>query len=99
MSQKTVFAKRLITQAQAFSEVMRDVSSLVDAYFDSGYNVGGASPMVDGDLTATYPGLTAAQVAAVIVAFQQLQNFMKGTAVVTGTYHTTFNQVDNIQPL
>lgn len=92
-TQKELFVNRLLQVAQKFAyEVMDEVENIDSQYFDNGYDGGGSDPIIDADL-ANYNDLTAAQVALVITAFQQLDNFANNAVVATGDYSVTFNTV------
>lgn len=94
-TQKELFVNSLLQVAQKFAfEVMDKVVDIDSQYFDNGYDAVGSNPIIDADLT-NYNGLTAAQVASVITAFQQLNNFANNIAVTTGDYSVTFNTVRN----
>lgn len=101
-TQKELFVIDLLETAQnAAKQVMDKVESIDSQYFDSGYNSGGSNPIVDDDLNGVNPGttgfngITAAQVASVITAYQQLNNFFQNSAVATADYSVTFNTVRN----
>lgn len=77
-------------------QVMDKVQTIESVYFDKGYDGAGSNPIIDGDLT-NFNGLTAAQIASNITAFQQLNNFFQNIAVVQGDYSVTLNAVRNVQ--
>lgn len=92
-TQKELFVDRLLQVAQRTAfQVMDEIGSITDQYFDNTYNSGGADQIIDADLS-NYNGLTAAEVGSVITAFQQLANYFNNAAVTTGDYAVTYNAV------
>lgn len=91
MASKATFATRCQEISTALALLQKEAESTEEAYFDRGYNGGGASPIVDGDLTAH--GITAATLAAFITLAQQLKNFNNNAAVTQGDYGSTLSKM------
>lgn len=85
---------QLITNIQTFATQFENVRLLAEQitnmYFNAGFNGGGSNPIADND-GASF-GLTAAQIAAMISEAQQVGNFFKNQAVLTGNYQTINDQ-------
>ncbi len=97
-TQKELFSIDLLTVAQSTTtQVMDEINNVINTYFDNGYNGGGSDPIVDGDLSTNFNGLTAAQLGSIITAFQQLDNYFNNSAVTTADYSVNFNAVRNAQ--
>jgi hypothetical protein len=93
-TQKELFVIDLLEVAQnAAKQVMDKVSVIDSSYFDNGYDGGGSDPIVDTPDLDNFNGITAAEIASVITAFQQLNNFFQNAAVTQGDYSVTLNAV------
>ena len=96
-TKKELFVIDLLEVARnTAQQVMDKVQSIDSQYFDNGYDGGGSDPILDADLLA-FNDLTAANVASVITAFQQINNFFQNAAVTTADYSVTYNTVRNVQ--
>jgi hypothetical protein len=86
---KTRFAQQMIDLHQKMAEIMDNAVVLEKEFFDQGYNVGGANPLVDGDIVNL--GITAANVASGITTLQQVKKFFTNQAVIVADYSATVN--------
>jgi hypothetical protein len=89
MATKLTLAGQAQASATTMAQIGEDLASLVDVYFDRGYDSGGSNPIIDDDLASL--GITAAQLAALITLAQQLANFLGNSAVATADYGATLN--------
>lgn len=85
------YIRQIFTTITALSQSFDMANTLINAYFDRGYNAGGANAITDDDLADT--GLTAVQLGGAITLFQQLQAFRNGGAIAPADYDATLNQV------
>ena len=74
------------------SQVMEKAPEIVGAYFDNGYNSGGADELVTGDISSVY-NFTGAEVGDLVTLLQQFNNFHGNSAVTTGDYGATLNKI------
>lgn len=93
MSEKVTFIKQLRNDASSLAVLFRNVSDRAPLYFDRGYNPsGGADPITDLDAQAA--GLSStSEVDAMITLLQQIDNFLGNSAVSTGDYSATLNNM------
>ena len=88
-AKKVAFIRHLIRRMQELDTIFDEAPDIESEYFDLGYNVGGANPIVDADVT-TYV-LTATDIGNAITLIQQCKNMESGAAVTTGNYGATTN--------
>jgi hypothetical protein len=88
---KTQFAADMQQFANAAEALRIQAEELATQYFKDGFNSGGSHPIADADVAAL--GLTAAQIASGITECQQVGNFFGNTAVTTGDYRSTNDQL------
>lgn len=88
---KVTFAQVVQSSATALDDLIDSTDDIVKAFFDRGYNVGGADPLVDADFTSL--GITAANISSFITLAQQLSNFRSNLAVTQGDYQATLNKL------
>lgn len=92
MSEKVTFIKQLRGDASNLAVLFRNVSDRAPLYFDRGYNAAGDNPITDADAQAA--GLSGtSEVDAMITLLQQLDNFLGNSAVSTGDYSSTLNNL------
>lgn len=91
MSDKVVYARKFQELAQELDILGDLVVDLDKTYFTRGYNSGGGSEIVDGDLTSL--GITAADLSSGITLCQQLKNFFANAAVTQGDYQATLSKL------
>lgn len=88
---KSNYINQLLITVTAIAQSMSNAETLVNAYFDCGYNGGGSNEIIEDDLVDT--GLGPAQIVSAITLFQQLQAFRSSQAVTVGDYDATLNQL------
>lgn len=91
MADKVLFATTVRDQATRLANLIAESNELVAAYFDRGFNGGGADPIIDGNVSGV--GVTAAQVGSWITLAQQLLMFRDGVTIgrVDADYGSTMN--------
>ena len=91
MADKVTFANKAQNTATKLAQAIDAANNLETVYFDRGYNVGGANPIVDLDVIGL--GITAGTLGGLITLIQQLRNFVDNAAVATGDYDSTLNKM------
>jgi hypothetical protein len=85
-----------VVAAQEVSTILAKLApkmqALFEAYFDRGYNGGGADPLVDGDIPAELEA-TAANVAAFITLAENVGIFLNNGAPFQSDYQSTVNKL------
>ena len=72
MASKQQFAGQAITLANVFSQLANNLEDLNSVFFDRGYNVGGADPIIDADVDSL--NIKAADISGLITIAQQVDN-------------------------
>lgn len=85
------YINQLTTILTAIAQNLATAQTLIDTYFDRGYNAGAANEITAEDLAAL--GITPTQLAGAITLLQQLQALRHGGAVVPGDYDAVLNQL------
>ena len=88
---KQTFVADLQTACNLMIQAKQLFADASNYYFKAGFNSGGANPITNSDVSAN--GLTAAQVAAGITFATQLANLFGNSAVTTGDYEATVQQL------
>jgi hypothetical protein len=88
---KSQLVADLQTYVNLLVQAKLGLADVVNNYFKNGFNSGGGSQIVDGDVTAS--NLTASKVASGITMAQQLANFFGNAAVTQGDYESTLQQI------
>jgi hypothetical protein len=83
------FIQQLIITSSALAQSFDMANTLINIYFDRGYNSGGAHELTAEDLAMQ--GLTPASVASFITLAQQIQALRSGGAVSSADYDSTLN--------
>ena len=91
MADKVTFANKAQETATKLAQAIDAANNLETVYFDRGYNVGGANPIVDLDVIGL--GITAGTLGGLITFIQQLRNFVDNGVVVKGDYDNTLNNM------
>ena len=91
MAAKITYAQTLQQQLTAFAKYKGVFADLVSAYFNRGYNTGGATPIVDADVANL--GIKAADVTNGITLMQQFANFLGNVAVTQGNYQSSLDSL------
>lgn len=96
-TEKELYAQDVMVTAQKIAKDVMDVApSLIAQYFDNGYDGAGSDPILDAQLL-NFNSLTAADIANVITALQQIENYFNNAAVTTADYAVTYNTVRNVR--
>jgi hypothetical protein len=93
LSEKERFYCELQTTIQTFEEqIARKLTELIKAYFDNGFNNGGADAIIDADLTAVSSN-TAADVALGWTFLDDMRKFLGNEAVTTADRQATISKL------
>jgi len=92
-TQKELFALEMIKLSKVISsQIIGQSKLLTDQYFDLGFNGGGSNTIIDTDLD-TFDDLDATDITNVITALQQITNYFGNSAVATGDYASSYNNL------
>lgn len=86
MASKQAFANQCQQLATELGQISAKLPGLEKCYFARGYNSGGSSEIINGDLETQ--GITAGQLSDFVGLMQQLQKFFGNVEVTQGDYQT-----------
>lgn len=92
MTKKTDFVVAAQEASTVLAKLAPKFQMLFEAYFDRGYNGGGANPLLEADIPAEL-GVTAADVAAFITLAENVGKFLNNQAAFQSDYQSTLNKV------
>jgi len=87
MAVKTDFGRAVQKNTNQFIQAAEKLINLGELYTDRGYNSGGSSPIVDGDVSDL--GFTATQLGSLFTMVTQLSNFLNNGTVTEADYDAT----------
>lgn len=94
MDEKNRFMWDSFELVKAFSLLMEKCSVVNKAYFDQGFNVGGADPITDDDInTAGYFSFSAAEFGSLMTLLEQQDKLLTNVAVTPADYSATINKI------
>lgn len=90
-TEKQRYALEVLDSGKVLHLVRVALPKLIGTYFDLGFNVGGADPIVAGDIT--HVNYDAADLGSYVTLMQQLDNLFENSSVTAADYGATLNKM------
>ncbi len=93
MANKSQFIYEVVLQARRLAAVFDVVDERHKAFFDNGFQSGGANEIVQADIDAANIPISVADLTAGITLLEQVANFKGNSAVTQADYMATVNKL------